>query len=155
MSHRQGLKVSVSLLDVPWTENGLPLGPHPEILRGVFCHEWVYSSICLMAGLVMYLLPAVYSRWSSAPHWGRPDNETGGRTLTLPWSMYFYLFASVGLSLKQTDRQIDKAYLFYDLCVIVFPVCMYVHCVPGWCPWRSEEDIWSPELDLRWLWDTM
>jgi hypothetical protein len=37
----------------------------------------------------------------------------------------------------------SKIYLFYFKCIDIFPAYVYEYLVCAWCPWRSEEGIWS------------
>lgn len=33
--------------------------------------------------------------------------------------------------------------------VSVLPVCMFVHHTCAWCPWRSEEELDPPKLEVQ------
>jgi hypothetical protein len=38
---------------------------------------------------------------------------------------------------------IRKSLYFYFVCMSVLSVCMYVHHMCAWCPWKQEEDAGS------------
>jgi hypothetical protein len=43
-----------------------------------------------------------------------------------------------------TIRMYDFLILYYLMCIVILPSCMYIYYMRVWCPQRWEEDVRSP-----------